>query len=562
MGGMFRDPSQGRGRRMLSGIHQFLGKDPSMDRPKQPEPADEQIPPEPAAAVAGPSAETEPQVTPSAEQEALTDTGLQWATYSGEGVTFHDPDATPAFGTPIPRPPKPADPFAVALGNASLLGVGYFLLGHTVLGVAAVLGTGLLLYLLLAVSPTLWFELVIVGWWVAVIAHGWWLARSRPRPEPVRTQRFVALGAALPVLMVFGLLRLDAAWIDQDAAAARADGDCGKALEATGKLWFGHRVVDAPLTERADDTVAACDRLRDAGRELDTALEGDTAALEDGFRRLRGVLADLPGHEAMVRSTLDRFLGALPTDEPCRTTTVTDWLREEKPGGVLDRANEVVPRVAPAAIVECADSYLGSSNWQGARRLYQQLLDQYPEHLLAPEAKEGVVKATQAIELANVRSLLTTSGGAQPAYCSTPAPYSAAKPYVPKKPNRALLYGNEHTGKIPAGWRAKDAADAVVVICAGGTEYGAAVATCPYEADTIAGYVDVTFHKIAIPVKVYELRTGKLVANLKLQINGSSCPAVLEYTTYSYVDLGPPSKVYVEASVANVRAAFRPLMVP
>jgi hypothetical protein len=495
----------------------------------------------------------------------------QWA-YSATGQpqrpTFYDPDATPTYGTRVPKPPKPpkpADPLAVALGNASLLGIGYVLLGRKVLAVTAALVTVALLIVLLSVTPTLWFEFVIVAWWVAMIAHGWVLARSRPRPNPVRTQRFVALGAVIPVLLAFGLLRFDAAGIEQDTAAARADGDCGAAVEATGKLWFGHELANAPLTVRADDTIRACNELRTADQELDSALKGDTDALAAGFGDLQGVLDDLPGHEEMVRSSMDRFLGALPVDDPCDTKAVTDWLGKEKPGGTLGDATKIVPRIAPDAIVGCADFFMEKSDWQSARQRYQQLLDQYPDHELAPKAQTGVTKATQAIELNNVRTLLTPAAGSTPAYCDKPAPYSAAKPYVPNRPNRSLVFGNDaHTSKIPPGWKATDAADAVTVICAGETEYGAPVQTCPYEAgaNSLLGYVDVTFHKIAIPLRVFEVRTGKLVASFKLEIGGASCPAVLEYRSSSYVDFGPPSQVYVAASITDVQGAFRPMLVP
>jgi hypothetical protein len=478
--------------------------------------------------------------------------------------TFYDPDATPTYG--IRRPPRPADPAAVAIGNASLLGAGYVLLGRKGLAVGTGLVTVALLVVLLSATPTLWFEIVIVVWWVALVVHGWVLARSRPRPVPARRQRFVALGAAIPVLLVFGLLRFDAASIEQDAADARADGDCAAAMEATGSLWFGHRLADAPLIERAEGTVRACDRLRTADGKLAAALDGDTESLAAGFADLQGVLRTLPGHEEMVRSSLDRFLDGLPLEDACDTKAVTDWLGKEKPRGVLGDAAGVVPRLAPPAIVECADTFMERSDWQQARQNYQQLLDQYPGHELAPEAQTGATTATRAIELANVRTLLTPAAGSVPAYCDKPAPYSGAKPYVPNAPNRALVYGNDvHTGKIPPGWRAKDAADAVVVICAGETEYGTPVRTCPYESNSGLspfGYTDVTFHRIAIPLRVFEVRTGKVVAQFNLEIGGASCPAVLEYTSPSYTDFGPPSQVYVAASITDVRAAFRPMLVP
>ncbi|MGB3441751.1 MAG: hypothetical protein WBA97_23645 [Actinophytocola sp.] len=554
-----------------------------MDRPPHPEPDHEPstppegpgVPDERQAAEAQATQENQPDEPAVPEDDRPTVAGA--GQYGGSAPygqhvtesrpTFYDPDATPSYGTRVPRPPKPADPLAVAVGNASLLGVGYVLLGRKGLAVATVLVTVLFLFLLLSVTPTLWFEFVIVAWWVAVIVHGWVLARRRPRPDPVRGQRFVALGAAVPVLLVFGLLRFDAAGLEQDTADARADGDCAAALDATGALWFGHRVADAPLTERAGTTTRACDQLRTAGRKLDEALDGgDADSLAAGFRDLRKVLAGLPGHEEMVRSTVDRFVEGLPVEDACDTKALTDRLAKEKPRGVLSGAAEVVPRLAPAAIVECADFFADKSDWQSARRDYQQFLDQYPDHDLAPKAQTGLTVATQAIELANVRTLLTPAAGSVPAYCDKPAPYSGAKPYVPNAPNRALVYGNDaHTGKIPPGWRATDAADAVIVVCAGETAYGTPVQTCPYESKSGLspfGYTDVTFHRIAIPLRVFEVRTGKLVAQFNLEIGGASCPAVLEYTSYGYTDLGPPSQVYVAASVTDVQGAFRPLLVP
>lgn len=535
-----------------------------MDSPQQPEPTDPPPTPDPAA-----EADTVADAIPEsvtvnlADAERPTDiTGAApaWATSVGgtRALPYYDPDSTPPYGTPRPRVRKPADPFAVAAGNASLLGIGYFLLGRKVLGVIAVLGTVLLLVAHLANWPTLWFEFVVLGWWVAVVAHGWFLARSAPRPRPARKQRIIGLAAALPVLLVFGFLRFDAAGIEADAAAARADGDCARAMTATDRVWVGNRLANAPLAERADDTVAACDELRTAGRDLDDGLAGQIEALDTGFGHLRAVLADHPGHEEMVRSTVNRFLAGLPTGDPCRTTAITDWLADAKPGGVLRAASDIVPGVAPSAIVECADGYMAASDWQNGRRFYQQLLDEYPDHDLAPKAQQGVVKATQAIELANVRGLLSSTGNELPAYCDKPAPYSGAKPYRPGRANRSLLFGNTiQTNKIPASWRAKDAADAVAVICADTSRHGTAVQTCPYVPDDSPGYVvNVTFHKIAIPLKIYEVRTGKLVRRMTVQINGASCPNVVQYRGYL-----PPSDVYVSASVANAQAVFRPLMV-
>jgi hypothetical protein len=67
----------------------------------------------------------------------------------------------------------------------------------------------------------------------------------------------------------------------------------------------------------------------------------------------------------------------------------------------------------------------------------------------------------------------------------------------------------------------------------------------------------VTFHKVAVPVKVYELRTGRIVSNTRVQIDGPDCPARITYSTYLTAFDYPPSSLQVVPSNANVQAAFR-----
>lgn len=472
-----------------------------------------------------------------------------------------DTEALPvlSFMDTTPTPPRPADPLAVALGNASLLGVGYVLLRRTWLAVLTFVVTAVLVIVLTSRTPAVWLEVVVVLWWAALIAHGWFLARRRPRPVRARGQRVVALVVTVPVLAAFGLLRFDAAGIEQDVTAARGAGDCGQATTATDQLWFGHRMADAPLVARAEETVAACDRLRAAAKAFDGALTGNTSTLETGFATLSEVLADRPEHEEMVGTVLDGFLDDLPVKDPCDTRTITDWLGRHKPDGALARAADVIPRVAPQAILSCGDQFMASGDWGAASTRYQQLLDEYPDHELAPTAQQNLRKATLAIELDNVRGLLAPTGG-QPRYCDSPAPYSGAAPYVPNRPNRALVYGSApNTENIPPGWLARDVTDAVVVICAGESEYGAPVDTCLYDSTTdpgVSGWV--TFRKIAIPLRVFELRTGRQVASFKVEIGGASCPTFLSW----YGTIAPPSSEYVAASPADVQAAFRPLLIP
>jgi hypothetical protein len=471
----------------------------------------------------------------------------------------------PTQVVPEPAPvTRSHDPLAVALANASLLSAGYLMLGRRKLAVVTGLVTVVLVVLLVSVARSVWFEVVVLGWWAALIAHGWFLGGGRNQPVAVRRQRLLALGVAVPVLLAVGLLRFDTARIERTVTEARHSGDCAQALTALDRVWLGHRVADAPLTARGERTVQACQRLQTAKDKLTTALNGDTDALKVGFDGLASVLAELPGHEKMVDVVLDGFLGGLPAKNPCHTVAVTDWLRQRQASNnALDRSADIVVRTAPAALVGCGDDLMAATDLEKARTRYQQLLDQYPGDELAAKAQEGITQATLAVELANVRSLLEGSTSTQPEYCSKPAKYSGAAPYGKGRTNHALFYGvDEYTSKLPANWRAADAAQAVLVICVDEKEYGTRVRTCPYESKSaIGGSTDVTFRKIAIPVKAYELRTGKLVVDTKVQIGGASCPKVLSYTTY-ITDFGPPSEVYVTDADADVRAGFGSLITP
>lgn len=472
--------------------------------------------------------------------------------------------ALPEMPEPTPPEDRAHDPLAVALGNASLLGVGYLMLRRRRLAAAAAVVTVVLVSRLVSTARPA-YEIAVLAWWVAVVAHGWYLARRGGSGVALRRQRVVALCITLSVLLAVALLRFDASRIEESVTEARERGDCAGVSSAQDRVWFGHRVADAPLSARGDESVEACDRLRSARTELNTALTGNTDALDEGFGTLASVLAE-PGNEKTVETTLTGFLGGLPAKDPCTTVTVTDWLRDRKRSDdVLDRSADTARRTAPAALVGCGDELMADSSWQDARAHYERLLDRYPGDELADKARKGARKATQSIELANVRSLLAPGSGTQPEYCSRPAKYSGAKP-MGKGTNRALFYtgntyGDDYTDKLPGSWKAADAADAVLVVCMGEDTFGTSVRTCPYQGRTSGSTTYVTFHKIAIPVKVYEVRTGKLVAKRKIQINGSSCPSLITYFTAGDSDSGPPTTRYVSESKSDVRSAFRPLVV-
>ncbi|MBF6175157.1 hypothetical protein [Nocardia blacklockiae] len=431
------------------------------------------------------------------------------------------------------------DPVAVAIANASLLGAGYLMLRRRRLVIGNGLITGLLVLLLAEVAKTVWFEVVVVVWCAAVVMHGWHLASARPR-EPggagtsglrrraTGRHMLVAVAITAAVWLAIGLVRAEDTRIEQIAAAARGSGDCAAALGALDNRWIAHYVADAPLAARGDLTVRACRMIGQSAGDFRTVLEtGDSRILQNSLDRLSTVLTTLPGHQNMVATTLDEFLRRLPTDDACRSNSILQILSHRPlTGTVLDHTIDTAARLGPAAVVAC--------------------------------------------QLATVRGLLKPpTSGTQPRYCSDPQPYSAATPYGSPGPNRALLFGNDaDTNQFPPEWRAHDAADAVVVICAAATAFGAPVQTCPYKSNLrIAPIgrpkptVDVTFRNKAIPVRVYEIRTGRLLAGTTVQIAGASCPEELTYTTYSY-PADPPSDVYVESSPDDVRNAFDALINP
>jgi hypothetical protein len=453
---------------------------------------------------------------------------------------------------PTVRPVR--DPLAVAVGNASLLGVGYGLLGRWMFAVLNVLVTVGLVATLVAVAAP-WLEFVVVGWWVAVIVHGWFLAGGKLHAVPpagTRTHRIVAAGLAVVVLAAFGLLRWESASIDDDVAAAQADGDCAKVVDELADRSVANRIVDAPGYVDGDELLRACGVVDSASRDLRTALSGDTAALASGYRQLGAVLRGHPEREPIVAATLDGFLDGLPAKDACDTAAIADWLTNH--GTLLDRADKVVAKVAPSAFVDCADQLMSASDWPKARDWYQQLLDEYPDDDLKARATQGVTKATQAIELAELTDMLAPSKGTVPRYCNNPVPYSAAPPYPQPGANGVLLYGNdEYLSLIPPGWKAGGPESAVVILCAGETEQGAPTQTCPYTSLDTGAAASVTFYQVRIPVKLYEVRTGRLLADTTVEVGGASCP------DFFYGDL--TSSQYVTPSVNDVALAFQGLLV-
>ena len=464
----------------------------------------------------------------------------------------------PSWADPVTAPFKKIrsnDPLAAAVGNASLLGVGYFLMRRGVIAVLSILVTAVLAVLLATTWRTTWFEIVFLVWWVALIAHGWFLAGRGAHKVKSRNQRITAVAVAVPVILVVALLRWNAMSIESDIDDARAAGDCPKAQGAIDGIWFGHHVVDAPMIVRSEQTTDACTRLTDAKQQFDAGLAtGEPADFDKGFITLRGVLVALPGHEHMVDTVLDGFLKGLPTSDACRTAAITDWLRAQKPANDrLDRAKQILPKVEPNALLGCGDQMLATQSWESARTRYEQLIERYPTDPGVQHAKDGDAKAGLGIERDHVQELITNNS-----YCDTPAKYSAAPAYK-KGTNRGYFLGSdEYVDDLPSAWKTNDFTKASIMVCLGDHESGPVVRTCPYTYSGGIGAISVAFHKIAIPVKAYSLRTGKRVVDTKIQISGTSCPASFTYTSYAG---GPPGDQDVAPSKSGVQLAFKFLIV-
>ncbi|GGZ90595.1 hypothetical protein [Streptomyces bluensis] len=471
---------------------------------------------------------------------------------------YGPPGEPPRPPTP-PRAPRPADPVAAALGNATLLGIGYLLLGRWKPAAVALIGTGWLLNLTASTAET-WCEILLLLWWVAGIAHGWFLARRHAEHVVRRGQRVGTLAVTVLVLLTAVLVRVDAYGIEDRVNEARAGGDCATAVAAQGEVGWGHRLAGAPVVEPGEAVVEMCHRLERAASTLaGAARDGDTEALERGFGILAGVLRE-PGNEQTVHAALNAFLDGLPTEDACHTADIAGWLRDREPTrDVLDRSADTAARTEPGALVRCGDDMMAEDVWSEALARYQDLLDAYPDDTRADRARNGVRKATLAIELDRVRSLISRTSDAESGYCDTPTQYSGAPPYR-KGFNRALFLGDtEYTEGLPRDWRTGDPAKAALVVCAGTAENGAAVEKCYYE-NPKSKYLPygVTFYKAKIPLKVFELRTGKRIDPRSVQISGSSCPSSLYYEYYTY-DLGPGDQL-VTSSKSDVRNAFRPVV--
>jgi hypothetical protein len=324
-------------------------------------------------------------------------------------------------------------------------------------------------------------------------------------------------------------------------------------VAAQDEVGFRHRLTAAPVAARGDAVVEACERLDAASGYLSGGLSGDLDMLRTGFKRLGAVLGE-PGNEQTVGATLKRFLGQLPTDDGCRTVRIADWLRDRGTGPrvLAGPASATSARIAPGALMECGDALMADEDWANARDRYRRLVDEHPGDGRADDAREGIRKAGLAIQLDRLGELVTAADSMSTGYCRTPAKYSDAPAYRKGK-SRALFVGDtEYTDRLPEKWRA-DTPDAALVVCTGEAEAGDVVETCQYR-DHKGRIGSVRFNRLAVPVKAYALRTGKLVTDRTVQMGGESCPGILRY----FDEL--PSRQAVTPSKADVRDAFEPVV--
>ncbi|MGW6200059.1 hypothetical protein ACWF0M_28215 [Kribbella sp. NPDC055110] len=459
----------------------------------------------------------------------------------------------PPQGTPYPGPrPKRYDPLAVALGNASLLGLGYFLIRRWFFGILGLAGTAVLLVLMYQRKDAA-YQFGLIGWGLLQVLHGLFLATRPPERTASIPKRIVAAVVMLAVVTSGVLLKRGAADVADQVTAAREAGDCAQVVSAQDEVWLGDRVLAGKDMDRGDRDVETCGRLDMAKGHLTAAVGlGDVVSLQKGYGIL-GPIASDPRQQATAGAVMDRFVKDLQAMQPCEQVTMTAWLRTRKLSGTLvDRANAVVPRIEPNALLACADGYASQKTWVSARAMYQRLVTAYPKAKQATRARAGLARATLAIELDNVRSLMV--GGA---YCASPAKYSGAKPYH-RGFNPAIFLGDgsQYADQLPPAWSIDDPYRAAVIVCTEAAGLGAAVRTCPYvpETNPYGGEVTyVTFRKVTVPAKVYELRTGRLVMSTTVQMSGEACPYRLSSSSTDEESVTP--------SDAQVQAAFRPLVV-
>jgi hypothetical protein len=500
-------------------------------------------------------------------------------------------EASPPYAVRPGR--RTADPVAVLLGNASLLGLGYLFLRRWRLALLALAGTTALVIALgvTAGSPVVLTALVV--WGAAMVVHGWVLVRrSLPAARPW-SQRIVA-GAVVVALVALVIgLRTATERTVHDAAAAHTAGDCERASTLLERLGPADRTVHGSVALRGEANLEACGLLLDALALADPDVAGpqdaadavavymrhpnalwegagprraellldsaydegavDQKALEAGFEQLATTLDEAPGEAGPVESVVEGFLADL-AEEPdhCAVRDVVEW---------VDGQDWTVPELAepvaaasdevPRRILWCARTLADADELTRSRHTYEALLRDFPSDRRADVASDELYDVITGIQRKHVRDLLTAHR-----YCANPEPYRGAAPYRRSGANPMRVYGIDPVAHaFPRPWRAKSLDDMVLVACVDGPKNGSYQDTCLYESDASPWGSEVRFYASRFDVKLYEVRTGRQVAAFSDEF-GEPCPPSILVESFISDFFVPPETKRSSFTSGDLRGMF------
>lgn len=526
------------------------------------------------------------------------------------------PESEPAASPESrPDPRRGPDRTSVLLGNATLLGLGYLLLGLRRLALAACV-TALALVALAALFPHVTAWRVLLGLvWAGAVLHAWRLTspgvRDRspapaPQEEPPRENgadrhdgtgrppwRTRLLTAACVLLVAFAWLRLDTWAVLRDAEAAHTGGDCERALASLRWLVPAHRLAHGSAAERGAAQERACERLSVA---LDTPDRSDAARMLDEYQAMPGALWDGAGPERADLLLAGVIAGAkeqegtheaLEAHSPSLDTVEEAFAQlsetlESSPGqsgragAVAESFLAALDDIPPCRAREI-DEWLLAQEWEDPAlvRAMEPQAGRAPVRLfhcaddlgwLASSEEEAAARRDflaahpeHPLAERSAEGLLATGE-----YCAHPAAFPAAPAYEGEGPHAMHLTGldpEEHD--FPGSWRADGVRDTVLVVCVEGPEKGGYQRTCTYEpgADQLTlpfeDVASVDFYASAFTVQAFELRSGEPVEEYTAEI-GDPCPAELEYDYYYFDSV--PGEYNSDYTAADLRGIFDRLM--
>jgi hypothetical protein len=499
-----------------------------------------------------------------------------------------------------PEPDRPevrCDPWAAALGNATLLGLGYLLLRRWRATAGTLVTTGVLVLIVSAADhqPGWTWRAILFGWWIATTAHGWRLAGGRwaPAPlvirgqtRPVRRQRLVAAATAAAVLAALVGLTIDSRRVEAAAVDGHRAGDCDRAIAGFDRIGGRHRLVDPLVTARAELHAQACELLSDAQRraehypadaadgladylahpaavwegaagrraellvtvatgKLDRALLGDLGALTEAVDNLVTVLDEAPANRDQVAGTLASYQTGLHTADPCDARSNLNWFStREFPHPELTQTKQAIEPRTPQVLVDCGNELL-ATDAEEALDTFQQVLVGYPEHPLAAEAAERVEVTEDLIvrqELSRVLGGWPGEERSSAGYCDEPVGYSKASRYTGPGPHRMVVIAHHQIRSAVESWQATDFTDAVLVLCGDEPAPGSVLGSCDYldESGERPRPFTVPLHALSYHLRVFELRTGDQIGETTVEFGGDCPPSLYREPDGSIPDEAMP----------------------